>query len=422
MNKPPPVTTPLASELLLQLSYLDGRMLVVCTGSSGEAFDFIPEEEVNHIVKKSYGVHRRIEEAIEQDRRSYGLSAGGTPDEKAPADPKEGTGGKGEPAGEPGPEAGKDGRRLEDEMQELGEFLFDRVFKDKILDLLNVAIGQAIRFGSNAVIRLMIVDDVLNLIPWELLRTEGTYLCHVYDLLRHPFALQPSRPLLPPDGGIKVLFVGANPRNDLKVREQIEALKEASEFTNSHPAELISPDATHTNIADHLCDGIDVLHFLGHGEYQTDQRSSYGYFLIDGEGEQKEARMTAGMLQSFCRASPLRLAILNACRSDQGLLYEGSASLRRLQGANYYSVAHALIQAGVSCVVGMSHPISKRGGGILARRIYRVLLKQRLPVTTAMRQVRLELFAHADHLLPSDWLTPVLYSRTAAPLLRLAHA
>jgi hypothetical protein len=59
----------------------------------------------------------------------------------------------------------------------------------------------------------------------------------------------------------------------------------------------------------------------------------------------------------------------------------------------------------------MSHPISKVGAEILARRFYRTVIERKESIYKAVRQVRLELFAHTDSLPPSDWLTPVLYSR-----------
>jgi hypothetical protein len=74
-------------------------------------------------------------------------------------------------------------------------------------------------------------------------------------------------------------------------------------------------------------------------------------------------------------------------------------------------MAHALIKTGIPCVIGMSHPISKIGAEILTRRLYRTLTSKGGSPYKAIRQIRLELFAHTDFLPPSDWLTPVLYLR-----------
>jgi hypothetical protein len=402
-----------ASELVLQIMHLDGRILVVATGSSGEAFHFIEEVEVAKLVEESSALHQRIEALIEQDQAKHSQPTAypsntqpGSPSGFGPIHPQG-------PSDQAGPTAAvkAEAPALADELRSLGEDVFRSVFKDHVLDLLNVAIGQAVHLEGSVTIRLMIADDFLNLIPWELLCSKGTYLCHAYDLVRHPFALQPNRSPLPADGPHRVLFVGANPRNDLPIKDQIEAVKQVIPEATM----LITGNASHTKIADHLFEGVDILHFIGHGEYLADGQRTRGYFLIDGEGEKKEDRMTAEMLQSFCRANPVRLAILNACRSDQGLWYGENGSLQQLQKSGYFSMAHALIQAGVANVIGMAHPISKRGGGILTRRLYRVLVEQHRPLTTAMRQVRLELFAHSDNLLPSDWLTPVLYSRAPIP-------
>lgn len=382
------------SELSLQIQYLDNRILIVCTGSSGEIFVFIKEGEVKRLLNRSLRFHRRIEAAIKADASDKGLSATRR-------------------------------RRLSRYLTRLGQYLFNLVFKtpathttdsdDVISDLLNVAIGQAIYRNTDVRIRLVIATDFLNLIPWEILCDDGMFLCHTYDLFRHPFALQPvRRPSLPNDE-LKVLFAAANPRNNIFVKGQIEAVHQAIE--KIHPIILEPGKATYTNIANHIFDGVDILHFLAHGEYETDGQKSYGYFVIDGEGNKIEDRLPAEMLQSFCRVNPMQLAILSACRSDQAFQY-GDTTITDLPEVGYFSMAHALIQTGVPCVIGMSHPISKIGAEILVRRFYRVVAIQGETIAKAMRQTRLELYAHMNSLLPSDWLAPVLYSRGSLSIIK----
>ena len=106
----------------------------------------------------------------------------------------------------------------------------------------------------------------------------------------------------------------------------------------------------------------------------------------------------------------MQFAVLNACKSDQAVSYS-LRSLDKLIETKYYSMAYALIQTGVPCDIGMSHPISKNGAELFTRRLYRTIIDRKESVGKAIRLARLELFAHSDDLLPSDWLTPVLYSR-----------
>lgn len=373
------------SELSLQIRYLDEQILIVCTGSSGEMFVFLGKEEVKKLLNRSLRFHRHIDKIIKY-KDNIPLKA-------SPAKRQ----------------------RLSRYLKLFGQYLFNLVLKthathttdtdDVIADLLNVAIGQAIKNSINVRIRLVIATDFLNIIPWELLHDGDTFLCHIYDLFRHPFALQPVRQPSSHGEKPKVLFVAANPRGNIFVKDQIEAVNLAIEKIN--PVMLQDGEATHTNIANYIFDGTDILHFVAHGEYDP---NGHGYFVIEGEGTKFEDRLPVEMLESFCRANPMQLAILSACRSDQAFFYE-HANLNDLLKSRYFSMAHALIQTGVPCVIGMSHPISKIGAEILIRRLYHVVVIQGETIVKAMRQIRLELYAHIDSLLPSDWLAPVLYSR-----------
>ena len=177
------------AELALQVLYIDGRILVVCTGSSGETFSFIDKSECTSLLKKSISLHKKIDGMIEE---------GDPPITKR--------------------------RRVTRDMDAFGQHIFGLVFKDQILDLLNVAIGQAIKSDQNVLLKLMVASDFLNVVPWELLNDKGTYLCHTYDLVRHPFALQPVRYPLATDESVRVLFVGANPTHNISIQGQIDAV------------------------------------------------------------------------------------------------------------------------------------------------------------------------------------------------------
>jgi len=363
-------------ELPLQLLFIDDQILVVCAGPCGEAFSFISKEDVDHIIEESLSIHRSIDRLVLRHGKIARSSL----------------------------------TRLAAQMKNFGERLFGYVFGKKLLDILNITIGQAIRQGGNVTIRLMVATDWLNVIPWELLCSRGTYLCHTFDFVRHPFAIQPVRSPLAPSSTIRSVFIGGNPRNDIFVEDQLSAAKKAVDQMHSSSTYIVSP-ATYTNIADAIYSGTDILHFVAHGEYSSLGGTPKGYFLIDGEDGRKEDRLPIEMLQSFCRASPMQVAILSACRSDQPFLYS-ARRLVSLRGERYTSMAHSLIQVGIPCVIGMSHPISKPGASVLARRLYQVLSTKKGPIEKAVRQARLELFAHMDDLLPSDWMTPILYSRT----------
>jgi hypothetical protein len=405
---------PKNSELSLQFVYVDKQILVVCTGSSGEAYSFIKESDVEVLIKKSILVHQHIDKFFPKDSTSVESNNHAIKQGVATKDANSPVSSDTKISGNSVLNSKQEREKLSSNLRQLGTLLFKNVFKNQILDLLNVAIGQAIILKNDVLIRLMIASDFLNLVPWELFYNEDRYLCHVYDIVRHPFTLQPVRKPMPSSENIRLLFIGANPSHDIYVQGQIEAVQAALEESSIQFEKL--PDSTYKSIANSIYDGITILHFLAHGECEYDGNHLKYHFRVDSEDENKPYdKLPIEMLESFCRANPMQIAVLNACRSDQAVIYSKSKSIKklisRLSEFSYYSMAHALIKTGIPCVIGMSHPISKIGAEILTRRLYRTLTSKGGSPYKAIRQIRLELFAHTDFLPPSDWLTPVLYLR-----------
>lgn len=370
------------THISIKLRQADDRILVVCSGSSGEAMHFITESETARLLRHSVLFHTHVDNLIKLDRS--------------------------------GDASTRTRSILRDSlgryMRRLGERIFKQVFRGSIADLLNIATGQAIRLGSDVQIGFMVASDFANVVPWELACSHDAYLSHSYDVYRHPFILQPARRPHHSKQGLKVSFISSSPKRDILVDEQIEAVLSAIKGLGERADFSECRDANVTRIADEIFAGVDVLHFLAHGVFERAGGISGGYFIVDGEGDAKEDRLPATMLQSFCRSSPMQLVVLNSCRSDQAISYSIS-SYKNAKATQYYSMAHALLRAGIPCVVGMSHPISKAGAEIFAKRLYRVILSEGGTLARAVRQTRLELFAHSHDLLPSDWLSPVLYSR-----------
>jgi|GEM_PF-5101655 len=404
-----------SSELNLQLYYIDKQILVICTGSSGEAYSIIEEPKVEELIRQSILIYKQIDKFYPRNKITN------TPSRrvnKADAQTKNvGTTkhSNSQQSSTKAYDTKKTRLKLLSNLQELGQLLFKYTFHAHILDLLNVAVGQAISSKSDVVLRLMIASDFLNLIPWELFYDNETYLCHVYDIVRHPFIQQPVRRPMSSAGNVRVLFVGANPLNDLYVKQQIQAVEAAIKPEQAEVRKFIK-NATSSQIASGIYDGVDILHFLAYGKCEYESNNLKYHFLVSSENKRKKYdKMTVEMLESFCRVNPMQLVILSACRADQAILYRNLSYLKKylekLDHIQYQSIARALIKTGVPCVINISHPISKMGAEILTKRIYRTVVERQESIYKAVRQVRLELFAHRDSLPPSDWLTPVLYSR-----------
>ena len=246
------------TQLALQILYIDGRILVVCIGPSGESYAFIDDSDSEILLGKSLQLHHRIERLIKDEGKGTSIT-------------KRRRGG------------------LADSIKDLGELLFQKIFKDQILDLFNIAVGQSIRLDNTVVIRLMIASDFLNIVPWELLCDNGMYLCHSYDIFRHPCVRVPVRRPFLHDGRVSLLFIGANPANDILVSNQIKAVTDSIETNKVDFYCLQSPEATYTNIASQIYDGVDILHIVAHGKYKNDGNQSKYYFIVDSEDARNKA-------------------------------------------------------------------------------------------------------------------------------------
>lgn len=153
-------------------------------------------------------------------------------------------------------------------------------------------------------------------------------------------------------------------------------------------------------------DPIHILHFMGHGFYDTDSDSG-GVVFEDETGNSR--RVSAGTLSTLCLDHPaLRLVLLNACEGARGG-----------QSVPFAGVAQRLVQQGVPAVVGMQFPVTDDAALALAQEFYRALADG-TPVDAALSEARKAVFLREDsaeaqtglsrtHRL--EWGTPVLYSR-----------
>lgn len=142
----------------------------------------------------------------------------------------------------------------------------------------------------------------------------------------------------------------------------------------------------------------DVLHFIGHGEYDADDDT--GYLLFEDETGGKQRVGSAVLQQIICRRN-IRLVFLNACETGQG----GLADFNR-------GVGPALIQAGVPAVVGNQYSVLDVSATAFARHFYWALAQGRT-IGDAAREARVAV----NYLIRGeaiDWAVPVLFARDPA--------
>ncbi|MCC6913957.1 MAG: CHAT domain-containing protein [Rhodospirillaceae bacterium] len=117
----------------------------------------------------------------------------------------------------------------------------------------------------------------------------------------------------------------------------------------------------------------DILHFIGHGEYN--QRTDTACLVFENQtgGIQK---IEASVLQQIVCRRNIRLVFLNACETGKG----GLADFNR-------GIAPALVEAGVPAVIGNQYSVLDVSATAFARHLYWMLAKGRT-IGDATREAR----------------------------------
>lgn len=321
--------------------------------------------------------------------------------------------------------------RIAARLPEIGKALFEAVFQGAALRLFQ-------RFQDQEDgIRLLTVSaehpDILSL-PWELLRDPargGVYLFQENPRIsirrrlagaaggRRPFRVEPKETL-------HLLFVVSRPKGEgfLDPRADPRAVLDAVEkhapgritWEFLRPATL---DALVERLEDREKPPVDVLHFDGHGTFD----SLTGYLLFEtAEGEVDF--VAAQKLGENLHRHKVALVVLSACQS--AALGEGGEGdpAERAMG----SVAARLTAAGLPAVLAMTHSVLVPTTRALFGELYKDLARHR-GVGEALDNARRYLLNHPEKyevqrgpdrvwLSLQDWFVPALYQSGAdLPLL-----
>lgn len=287
----------------------------------------------------------------------------------------------------------------------IGRRLFDTVFSGPVGNCLWRSIGSAQASDANLRVRLRLTDvpELLDL-PWELLFDAGRSRFLALDdrstLIRHLPVQEPVAAMsvvLP----LNILVVMASPPGaaPLDYRQELKNLDAALQpliqrgLVRLEPLENATVEGFREKLKEHPW---HVLHFIGHGDYDSETRE--GRLLFES-AEGGSRTLGAGRLGDLLRPyRSLRLVLLNAC--------EGGRSSRE---DPFAGLAQALVQKGIPAVVAMQFPITDRAAIVLAGEFYRGIAEGR-PVEQALAGARREVNVSGDEG-EIEWATPVLYMR-----------
>ncbi len=293
------------------------------------------------------------------------------------------------------------------ELVRYGTALFEALFPGDIRRLWDAAVARS----PGAPVPLVFTSalDWVAGKPWELAfdPARRTFLAHgPATIVRNVFSAVPAEAPRARRGPLRILFAAARPAGmaPLAARREEDSLRAAfAPLLARGAASLeILPKATPETLHGKLRSGkFDVLHFVGHGEYDEKERSG-ALFLEDGRGRAR--RLSAEALARFASGRGLLLVVLNACETGRG----GRRDFLR-------GVAPALAHAGLPAVAANQYRIFDDAAVAFSAELYGAIADG-LPVATAFREARAGLAGTLgeDAL---DWAVPVLYARNPGGVL-----
>ena len=294
-------------------------------------------------------------------------------------------------------------------IQDVGRRLFESAFTGGVASAYRTSMAVATERGESVQIALRLTAPGLAALPWEALYDPETqrYLCRKDPLVRNVPA--PDAPRLQITAPLRVLGMISSPRGlpTLDVELERERLEEALKpHIDDGRVELqwldeVSWDGLHDKLLERAW---HVLHFIGHGTYDTDTDEGVLAFVgRDGRADYVSASALADLLDE---ADPTpRLVVLNSCQSGAGSatdLFSGTAA--------------ALAHSGIRAVAAMQFSISDAAALAFARGFYAALAHGR-GIDEAVRSGRIGILGLGRGTL--EWVTPVLYLRGDARLFDL---
>lgn len=297
-----------------------------------------------------------------------------------------------------------------------GRALFDAVFVGEIPARFAVTRERAANANRGIRIRIRCLTPSSAMLPWELLYdgtrrqylalSAKTVVCRYLELPDPPEPLAVALPL-------RVLVMistpsGVEPLDGAGERHRIEAA--TTELTRSGALTidwLEGANATYETLRRRMAVPWHVFHFIGHGRFDattgggelgfTDEPLTHAAAVPGAPGAVRWVRGDKiGMLSHG--AAPLRLAVLNCCRSAES----DEASL-------FASTATQVAASGVPAVLAMQQVVSDASAIAFAGELYDAIAR-RLPVDTAVAGARKAMMSAADD--DFGWALPVLYLRS----------
>lgn len=270
--------------------------------------------------------------------------------------------------------------------QMLWDFLLSRPIKDKLCQ----------RHSQNLV---LLIDESLVHVPWELLYDGSNFLCVNYNLGRSIRTRQQQYPLATRSfGDIIRMLVLSDPTGDLK-SSYSEGIQIRNQFDIKRARihiDVKSSAVSRLYVKKNMCD-YDIVHFAGHCEYDHNRPEHTGWVLEDG-------RFTSGDIHTLGQSMPLpSLVFSNACYSAKVSPESGDLEFKERN----FSLASAFLFSGVRHYIGSIRRLDDESSLLFAREFYHQIISGK-SIGEGVRLARLRLIRELG-ISNISWASYVLY-------------
>jgi hypothetical protein len=287
-------------------------------------------------------------------------------------------------------------------LKDFGGRLFEAIFQGELRDTLqrSLSLTRQQRCGLRLLLRLADAPELARL-PWEFLYNQrlNRFLAQSRHTPLVRYLDSPDPPhRLGVEGPLRLLIMISNPTGypGLDVEQEWDALRGALARLQESGRVVITRQAASMSALRTLMrkEEFHVFHFIGHGSYKANWRD--GVLIMEdraGQPYEVPGEELGGLLNEH---DSIRLAVLNACEGACSDMHDP-----------FSGVAQSLIQQGLPAVVAMQFQISDGAAIIFARELYGAIADG-YPLEAALADAR---GAIRDEGNPTEWGTPVLYSR-----------
>lgn len=295
-----------------------------------------------------------------------------------------------------------------DELHRLGVNLFNAMFPASVRRMYDVARVDRGRSGQRLDI---VITSMINSVadkPWEFAydpSRQSFLATEAVNFTRNVLTAVPAEePLAHPGRPLRILVVVAQPiglgmlsadQEERVLRRGFQALEDAGLATIE-----IMLRARIDQLHDRLRNpNIDILHFIGHGEYR--EKEGEGYLIFENPDGGAQAVSSESLRQVLCQRG-IRLIFLNAC--ETGMVGRAQAAFDFNRG-----VAPKLVAGGVPVLVANQYKVLDVSATEFARHFY-WWLALGSTVGDAAREARVAVnySVTGENI---DWAVPVVYAR-----------